>query len=147
MTLSRLFSRIFYVLGIVLIGVGGAVLVQKLVFQSSSVQTMGLVVDVRVVQNQVLFMDDGTGFHYYPTVEFSANDGRAYRFESPAGVTSVSYEKGQEVPVLYRTQDPGDAMIATTWGLYGLPIIFGGTGVLFVLFGLVAQRGFDKKKY
>jgi hypothetical protein len=145
--LARLFSRVFWILGMILIVSGAVALIERQVFISSSNETQGLVVDVRVVQNQVLFMNDDTGFHYYPTIEFSDTDGSAHRFESPAGITSVKYEIGQDIPILYQQQDPSNAIIKTTWGIYGLSIILFGTGLLFIIFGLVAFKGFDKKKY
>jgi len=148
MELAKLFSRIFLIFGAILLVIGGAIGIERLIFLSGSVSAQGLVAEVRLEQNAVPMMNQGTGFHFYPTIEFTP-DGSSMpvRFESPAGVTGTVFQAGQRVPVRYNPNNPARAVIDNPMGIFGLSIIFGGLGVLFIIFAGVALKGFDRKKY
>lgn len=148
MELAKLFSRIFLIFGALLLIIGGAIGLERLIFFSGSVSAQGLVTEVRLEQNAVPMMNQGTGFHFYPTVEFTPSGSAApVRFDSPAGVTGTVFQAGQQVPVRYNPSNPSRAVIDNIMGIFGLAIIFAGLGLLFMIFAAVALKGFDRKKY
>lgn len=148
MELAKLFSRMFLIFGAILLVIGGGVGLERMIFLSGSVSAQGLVAEVRLEQNAVPMMNQGTGYHFYPTVEFTPDgSAMAVRFESPAGVTGTVFQAGQRVPVRYNPNNPNRAVIDNPMGIFGLAIIFGGLGVLFIVFAGVALKGFDRKKY
>lgn len=147
MQLSQLFSRIFWILALILLGIGLVFGIERIVFSLGSESASGEIIEVRVAQNEVPMMAKGTGLHYYPLIRFLAPNGQSVEFESPAGLTGLNYEVGQTVGVRFLPGQPSRAYLDSTWGLYGLPIILLGTGALFLLFGFVAGKGFDRKKY
>lgn len=148
MQLAAIFARIFWGLGGILAAIGLIFGIERVVFYTGSETAPGQVVSVRTEQNEVPMMAEGTGFHYYPTIRFEpASGGSEVRFESPAGITGVRYEEGQEVRVRFHIDNPSRAFIDSPVGIFGLPGILFGIGLLFVLFGFVAGKGFDRKKY
>ncbi len=147
MELAKLFSRFFWFFGGILLILGLIFAAERAVFLGSSQTARGTVVDVRTEQNAVPFLDDGTGYHYYPTVEFFPQGSSPVRFESPAGLTGVVYLVGEEVPVRFRPGRPEGAVIDSFLGIFGRSLVLGGSGLLFILFGFVATKGFDRKKY
>ena len=148
MDLVQAFAKVFWFLGGILLLLGVGVGLERVIFVAGSGVTEGEVVSVQVQQNEVPMMDQGTGFHYYPTVSFVVPEtAQTVTFNSPAGPTGTAYEVGQRVPVRYSMSRPSRAAIDTLVGMYGLTLIFFGSGLLFLLFGYVALRGFDRKEY
>ncbi|MFI5772097.1 DUF3592 domain-containing protein [Streptomyces sp. NPDC051658] len=66
----------------------------------------------------------------YPVVEFTSADGTPRTFRSSTGSNPPSYEQGERVEVLYRSDSPEDARINGFASLWLLPLIFGGIGLV-----------------
>lgn len=66
----------------------------------------------------------------YPVVEFTSADGTRRTFRSSTGSNPPSYDKGEQVEVLYRADSPEDARINGFASLWLLPLIFGGIGLV-----------------
>ncbi|GEB52011.1 MULTISPECIES: DUF3592 domain-containing protein, partial [Streptomyces] len=76
----------------------------------------------------------------YPVVAYTPEGGVPTRFRGSTGSNPPSYEEGEQVEVLYRPGSPGDARINGFASLWMLPLIFGGTGLLFVGIGAATVR-------
>ncbi|GHO85830.1 DUF3592 domain-containing protein [Dictyobacter formicarum] len=68
-----------------------------------------------------------------PDVRFTTQSGQEITFTS--SISSSTYNKGDNVPVLYHPNHPGDARIADFVSLWLFPLIFGGMGALFLIIG------------
>ncbi|MEB3966848.1 DUF3592 domain-containing protein [Streptomyces kunmingensis] len=66
----------------------------------------------------------------YPVVEFTSADGETRTFRSSGGSNPPSYERGEQVDVLYRADSPEDARIDGFLSMWLLPLIFSGIGLL-----------------
>lgn len=90
---------------------------------SETKETVGKVEDLVVV---------GKGT-YAPVVTFTKADGTELRFTSNSSSNPPAYDVGESVTVLYKGYD---YRIKSFSGLYLLPIVFSGFGVLFTSIGL-----------
>ncbi|GAB3279237.1 DUF3592 domain-containing protein [Parahaliea aestuarii] len=72
---------------------------------------------------------------YRPVVTFTSADGREIEFTSTSGSNPPAFHRGERVTVLYRPEAPETARIGSFFSLWGLELIFGGIGSLFVLIG------------
>ncbi|MEV0522294.1 DUF3592 domain-containing protein [Streptomyces sp. NPDC050439] len=66
----------------------------------------------------------------YPVVEYVSSDGIPRTFQSSMGSNPPSYDRGEQVEVLYRADAPEDARINGFVSLWLLPLIFGGIGLV-----------------
>ncbi|MGW6026183.1 DUF3592 domain-containing protein [Streptomyces sp. NPDC055099] len=83
----------------------------------------------------------------YPVVEFTSSDGTPRTFESSMGSNPPSYDRGEQVEVLYRADDPEDARINGFVSLWLLPLIFGGIGLVIAGVGTaVAVAGRSRRR-
>lgn len=97
-------------------------------FLSSALTTDGKVIELIRSRSQ----DSVT---YRPVVQFVARDGSNIEFSSNSGSNPPSYSRGQTVEVLYREDAPEKAKINSFFSLWGLPVILGSLGAVFVLIG------------
>lgn len=71
---------------------------------------------------------------YYPVVRFqSPNRQEAIEFESGSGSNPPAFEEGEVVAVLYHPEYPRNAKIDSFFQLWGLAVILGGIGIVFVI--------------
>ena len=73
----------------------------------------------------------------YPVVEFTSADGTRRTFRGSTGSNPPSYERGEQVEVLYRADSPEDARINGFASLWLLPLVFGGIGLVVAGIGTV----------
>ena len=107
------------------------------------VRTTGLVVDI--YESHSSSTENGrtyTTTSYYPVAEFTAQDGKTYRFKGSTGSSAQEYEKGSRVNVLYNRADPSVAQIGDFeqfWlgplcvGIFGFLFLAGGIGGFFLI--------------
>ncbi|MCU0355878.1 MAG: DUF3592 domain-containing protein [Cytophagales bacterium] len=75
------------------------------------------------------------GGTYYPTVQFTANDGKTYTAYSNSGSNPSAYEVGENVEIYYNPDNPMDILLPDFFSLWGVPLILGGIGLVFTLIG------------
>jgi hypothetical protein len=68
---------------------------------------------------------------YRPVVQFRTRAGEPIEFESSTGSNPPSYQKGEQVEVLYLPGEPSRARIRGLFSLWGGPMILGSLGVVF----------------
>lgn len=100
---------------------------------NASVTTTGVV--VRLVREES--NSDEGGSTAAPVVKFKTAGGVEIEFESGTGSSPALYGVGEEVPVIYRPENPKEAEIKLFWSLWGMPVFLGGMGAFALLFALV----------
>jgi hypothetical protein len=116
----------------VLFGVAGAWTYANVSRLDSGVTTTGQVVDL-------IREDSSDGPTYRPVVEFSDEQGRAYRLERSFTVGGDAVpELGDERRILYDPVDPSDATVVGVLFWLG-PILFGVVGVIGLVIALIIR--------
>ncbi|MFD7620832.1 DUF3592 domain-containing protein [Streptomyces sp. NPDC059802] len=120
------FGTLFFVVGLILAGVSAS-------FLTDAKRAPGTVVALE-------WRNDHSGASRkkresdrpvaYPVVEFTSSDGTPRTFRSSTASNPPSYEQGERVEVLYRSDSPEDARINGFASLWLLPLIFGGIGLV-----------------
>ena len=128
----KLVGGIFFLAGL-------AMLVGTVFLYSSQ---SNFIASAKTAQGQVIDMvrkessDDGTtSYTYAPVVRFSDDRGLNQEFVNRNSSNPPSYSRGENVEVLYASENPGDAIIDDFWGRWGSVAILGGMGAIFSLVG------------
>lgn len=92
---------------------------------------------------------------YYPHVEFTAEDGKTYKFRGSTGSGLPEYEKGAKVELFYQRDNPWVAQVydfEQFWlgplaiGLFGFLFLVAGIGGFFLIQSSDREMaGFDQK--
>jgi hypothetical protein len=91
-------------------------------------------------------IDSDSDQHFFPHFSFITKDGSTIEVSSNIGSNPPGFEVGDSVPVLYPFDDPTAARIATTFQTYGLSIILGIIGTVFVFLGF-GSRSLRRKYF
>ena len=111
-------SLIFGVIGVALLAIAGYMIFARYEFLSQAQQAPGIVTVL-----------NAGGSH--PEIEFTSADNHVISY--PQGGMIFGYEVGQQVQVLYRTENPqGTAVIQDRGALWGAPLMLGLVGLAFV---------------
>lgn len=121
--------------GLIFVPLGAAFLVAALLswlhtrrFVAESVPALGEVVG--------LSERDGDDVTYAPVIRFRGPGGRPFEFTETTSSNPPGYSVGDRVEILYHSQDPRQARVASPFRLYLLAMIFGGLGGIFFVVGL-----------
>lgn len=97
-------------------------------FLERAVTTQGTVVEL-------IRSRSSDSISYYPIVEFTTTSGHAVEFQSNSGSNPPSYNRGEQVSVIYESSAPESAKIDSFFSLWGGATIVGGIGLVFGLIG------------
>ena len=114
----------FFLIGLVFSAVGVSIALEQAAFSARALEAEGTVVDLRA-------KDDV----FRPVVTFNTLAGRSVTFESNTGTSPPQFSVGDTVGVLYDPSLIQDARIKTATSSWGLYLIFGFLGGLFLLIG------------
>lgn len=130
---------LFLIIGIPFLG--GAFLTYKSTKKllTNGIETRGLVVDIIRKEATSTDIDDNyvTSVTYAPKIEFEDMQGHKHTFVSSVSTSKISWEKGDELPIIYDPDHPEKAKIKNFFGLYGLSMILVFMGSIFTFVGLV----------
>ncbi len=148
MTGKDLLSLSFRVIGLLFAVIGAVAAASTAIYITRAVSVPGVVVDHVVEQNAISLMSaaEPTGLLYYPVVAYDAPSGESHTLTGRSGRTRKVYEAGDSLPVLVSPDDPQDARIDSTFGVWGSSIILGALGALFLLLSVLAPQGFGGSK-
>lgn len=131
-------SRMFLVVGLIFISIGGGKLWPQLSFRRRAQRITGIVTDLRV---DVVAGSD-PHITYYPIVRFTTHDGREVETTAKTGTSPLSLETGKQVTILY---DPADPTIVKLSGgmhhlgffglVFGIGLLSMGIGGLILFIG------------
>ena len=72
---------------------------------------------------------------YHPVFRFTAQDGKEYRVKYNIGSNPPAWEPGEKVELIYRADNPEEAVPNTLWGKYAVAFILGVIGIGFTVLG------------
>jgi Protein of unknown function (DUF3592) len=122
-------SSIFALVGAAMLIVGGRYFTRRRAFVRGSAIASGII--VALTENR-----GGDEISYFPEVRFRTASGREVIFQSEMGSSSEAGRIGDTVAVRYRSDQPHMAEIDSFMSLWGLTLLLGVLGVVFLFVGL-----------
>jgi hypothetical protein len=120
------------VLMLLIAGVSSFINLQKISREESA---DGVVVDIVKRREYINEQDRVYDDYYFPVVQFTASDGKTRKVELSEGSSSQTYERGNEVTILYDSGHPLDARIKSVGSSMLMWVLPGITGILGICFG------------
>lgn len=132
MNAARIFPVIFGLVGLGILAVAIMTASVRLELLADGVRTEGVV--VRLAGGG----GNSDRSYYYPIVRFRAASGETFVFRGETGTRPPAFEQGEEVTVIYHSDNPEVAVIDSFWSLWFLPVLFGAFGLVFSGLALAA---------
>lgn len=121
------YFSIFLFVGLALLG-GAAFAYQRHVqFLEKAHTAVGTVIELKYQRS------GKSGGTYHPVFTFTAENGKRYTIHSDSGTSPPTYHVNEKVTVLYDPQSPQDAMTSDFFSQWGVSIILGIMGSVFIL--------------
>jgi len=120
---------IFVVIGAAFVAVALFAWIHTRRFAEESVAALGEVIGLQE--------HDGDGITYSPIIRFHGPGGRHFEFTETTSSNPPGYSVGDQVRILYHSQNQRHARVASPIRLYLMAIIFGGLGAIFFTVGLL----------
>lgn len=121
------FALLFLLFPIVFGGIGGYMLVDAIRFSGIAETAVGTVVDVET-------HSDSDGTSYTAIFRYTGADGRSHKAPTHIASSGYDYRIGETEEILYDPGAPNDEVrVNGVFSLWGLPVIFTGVGVLFLI--------------
>jgi len=122
-------SGIFALIGGVMLVAAARQFARRRIFLRHSAIALGRIVSL--TENR-----EGDEISYFPKVKFQTPSGREVTFQSAMGSSSEAGRIGHIVAVRYRSDQPHVAEINSFMSLWGLTLLFGALGAVFLFVGL-----------
>jgi hypothetical protein len=122
-------SSIFALVGAAMLVAAGRQFTRKRAFVGHSALASGTI--IALTENR-----ERDEISYFPKVKFQTASGHEVTFQSEMGSSSDAGRIGDTVAVRYRTDQPDVAEIDSFMSLWGLALLFGMLGVVFLFVGL-----------
>jgi Protein of unknown function (DUF3592) len=101
------------------------------------VRTRSFLASAREAQARVVGMKERIGTErqvaYYPVLRYQTHQGSVKEIVSSVGSNPPRYKEGDSVVILYDPAKPESARIHTFFNVWGVPLILGGMGFLFLI--------------
>ena len=123
------FAWVMGLLGAAFLAVGVGFFVHTWQFIDRAQQASGVVTEL------VRSGGKRSSFNYQPRIRFEASAGEVIDFVSSPGSSPPAFRVGESVTVYFEPANPGDARLKGFRELWGLTLITGGLGAVFVLVG------------
>ena len=120
-------NLILLVVGLIFTAIGAVVGYRDITLARTGVHVEGVVVELIPVGGAK------GGVTYYPLLEYALPDGTSVKTQGPYGANPPGFVVGDRVALVYEAQQPSHIVINSFFGLYLIPLIFGGGGVLLLL--------------
>ena len=143
-----------FVFPVALLLIGAALLAQGFKHWNTSRQLVNssLIAEGTVIRNAAYLsskVGKSSSLAHFPEVSFTTKDGAEVKFVSRVTSRAEQYQPGDKVKVLYKKNQPDDAVIGSFQALWAIAIIFSGAGIMVVLFASwfyrKALRGWEKE--
>jgi hypothetical protein len=133
----RVFGLVFLIVSLGLLGVAGFFTLNTLRFLDRSVSVQGTITALVPVTRSGSDQDGGgSQITYAPEFSFTAADGRVFSVTSTFSSNPASFDVGDTVSVLYQPDHPDHARIDSFGQLWGISLIVGGIGAVFLAVAL-----------
>jgi hypothetical protein len=141
MTANLIIGIVFPLVGLLLVAIAVFIFVRTRSFIGSSQEVKG-----KVVRNVYRSSSDGGG--YAPVFGFTTIDGRYVEVEDKLESNPPQFREGEVLDILYDPQNPSRARVKKWMNLYftplllgGMGVIFGGVGVVLLIFAILDRFG------
>jgi hypothetical protein len=124
-TFFRIFISLFGGVGLIFLAIAVITFRSEYRMRSGAVRVPGVVIELEEVA------DDHGGALYKPVFEFYDNQDRKHRNKGSVASSPPAYTRGEEVTVLYRPENPGEAQLDSFFEAWFVPLIFGLLGSIF----------------
>ena len=130
MTANLIIGIVFPLVGLLLVAISVFIFVRTRSFIGSSQEVKG-----KVVRNVYRSSSDGGG--YAPVFGFTTIDGRYVEVEDKLESNPPQFREGEVLDILYDPQNPSRARVKKWMNLYFTPLLLGGMGVIFGGVGVI----------
>lgn len=130
MSANLIIGIVFPLVGLLLVAIAVFSFVRTRMFIGSSQEVKGT-----VLRNVYHSGSEGGG--YAPVFGFTTIDGRKVEVQDKLETNPPQFHEGAVVTILYDPQDPGRARIKKWMNLYFVPLLLGGMGLIFGGIGVV----------
>ena len=130
---GRLVGLIFSLIGLVFLGVGGALTYSTYNFMDNALSTTGQVVNVSSD-----YSDGSTT--YQPTFGYVGYDGEKHQGTTFLSSSSYNFRIGEKMEILYDTRDHSSVRLTGWFSTWGFGILFMGAGAIPLLIGLFIRK-------
>lgn len=141
MSADLIIGIVFSLVGLLLAAIGAFIFFRTRAFISRSQEVKGTIV-------RMVYSSSSDGGGYSPVFRFNTIEGRSVEVADKLASNPPQFKEGEVVDVLYDPQDPSHARIKKWMNLYfaplllgGMGLIFGGVGVLLLVFELLDLMG------
>jgi len=105
----------------------------------TGLKAQGVIVDLEITDTSSRGQAQMTA--YYPTFEFRGADGTLHRIRRSTGSSrQKAYRVGQTIEVIYLPGKENEAAMHSFAGVWTLPVLFCGMGVVMLLCGIVILK-------
>jgi len=119
---------ILFIIGFIFFGIGGGLTYHQILFRQDAIQVPGEVISLSE-------SCDDEGCAYRPNVRFTTLEGETVFYYSNYGSSPPEYDVGENVTILYKSENPEKAIIAGEGGIFRF--IFMGVGGALIIAGLI----------
>lgn len=130
---TLLFGILFMIMGMGTLTALAMAEINSQNFAARAASTMGVVVDLRVI-------DNSDGDTYMPVIEFAAQNGEQYRIEASFSSSPPRFSIGDTVEVLYPPESPYEGVLAVDNSVFTNPM-FLIIGIVAIVFGVIGMGG------
>jgi hypothetical protein len=74
---------------------------------------------------------------YSPQVTFTTPDGISHQYQSTNASNPPEFRINQKIPIYFNPQNANDVKIDTFFDIWGMPLLFGGLGGVFIIIGFI----------
>lgn len=132
MTSTRLITRIFALVGVLMLGGAGLLYQNTTKFIASAGKAQGEVTQLLRVESSRRNSSDT----WRPLVRFKTPSGEIIEFSPSSSSSPPAYDKGEVVGVFFNPAHPQDARLDGFFDLWGGAAIVGGLGTVFLAFAV-----------
>lgn len=131
MSSELIIGIVFSLVGFLLLVIGLFILMRTRLFISKSQEVKG------TVTHLIASSGSEGGTVYAPVFKFTTIQGQVIEVEEKVASNPPQFSQGQIVDILYDPENPRHARVKKGFNLYFVPILLGGMGIIFGGIGIV----------
>lgn len=130
MSAELIIGIVFPLVGFLLAAIAAFIFIRTRLFIGRSQEVKGTVI-------RMVYSSSSDGGGYSPVFRFKTIEGTSVEVVDNLQTNPPQFKEGQEVDVLYDPQNPQNARIKKWMNLYFVPLLLGGLGMIFGGIGIV----------
>jgi hypothetical protein len=130
MSAELIIGVVFSLVGLLLVAIAAFVLVRTRAFLGKAQEVKGTVI-------RMVYSSDSDGGGYSPVFRFKTIGGQSIEVSDNLRSNPPMFQEGQVVDILYDPENPHKARVKKWFSLYFVPLLLGGMGMIFGGIGIV----------